>query len=133
MAKELRVKIAATLVDEAKTLESLGQEAANLDDDAKTQMSKLEQIGLGASSFTEIISYVKRQSGRRQSGGNVWDLHFSRRVIDLVARLEERARELAGGSDEEVIRQRLPAELGGQALRHVNSAYLFAVRERKGS
>ncbi|MFB6274109.1 MAG: hypothetical protein ABEL51_14560 [Salinibacter sp.] len=50
----------------------LGQKAADAFGDQKSQMNALEQTALNASTFGDIIDYVKSQLGRTTQAGDDW-------------------------------------------------------------
>lgn len=96
-------------------------------DRGRTQLSALEQLGVTAASFTELIAWVKRQAGKgtrdmwlKPHGGQ----QLGPVLVDLLTALEKEAIGWVGSRDA-ALDANLPERYAGRLLRHLNSEYLY--------
>lgn len=120
----------------------LGQKAANAFGDQKSQMNALERTALNASTFGDIIDYVKSQLGRTTQAGDDWrsddfgyDLHKELKTVgdqaeghaeNLLENLSEGVRTALRDQDESTrdFERRMTQELARRLRIRYAQAYI---------
>lgn len=114
-------------------VDALGVVAARLypvqdggSDDGKTQMNNLERVGLSAARFGDVVTFVKRQTGRMKqwSGGGANSFG-----VQLVTWLGELHGEVLQRCEDPLLaphRQAIALRVVGTSMRNLNSAFLYA-------
>ncbi|RMF71104.1 MAG: hypothetical protein D6738_14655 [Acidobacteria bacterium] len=126
----LRAEAEALVDARAREIEQLaGRAARNFGDREKSQINQLERLGYQAVSLAELEFHVKRQAGKDTKGKNWCKDGFAQALIEFIRGLERDLQPLMDRAPEDV-RLRLPAVVAGRAMRHLFSAYLFALAQK---